>query len=157
MGGCFYELLRLGRTFPPEHASFLHWRSPALVLFFSLHPPMPLFCTFLHFPLPAGTSGVFMCCFGGLRELRVFLCTVLAACGNYRRRKSKPGPVTLEAGHGNFELLLVFWLSVPGVPLAGSRLAPSGSPLGPGGGRGWVGGDLPGAIPASCPLLAAPS
>ena len=64
---------------------------------------------------------------------------------------------TLEAGHGNFELLLVFWLSVPGVPLAGSRLAPSGSPLGPGGGRGWVGGDLPGAIPASCPLLAAPS
>ena len=51
-----------------------------------------LFCIFPS-PLPAGTSGVFMYCFGGLRELRVFLCAVLAACGNYRRRKSKPGPV----------------------------------------------------------------
>jgi hypothetical protein len=68
-GRAFGEFLRLGWTFPPEHASFLHWRSPALVLFFSLHPPRPLFCTFWHFPLPAGTSGVFMYCFGGLREL----------------------------------------------------------------------------------------
>ena len=46
---------------------------------------------------------------------------------------------------------------VPGVPLAGSRLAPSGSPVVVGGRRGWVGVDLPGAIPASCPLSAAPS
>jgi hypothetical protein len=42
-------------------------------------------------------------------------------------------------GHGGFLSSCRFWVLVPGVPLAGSRLAPSGSPVGPGGRRGWVG------------------
>jgi hypothetical protein len=36
-------------------------------------------------------------------------------------------------------------------------LGPPGSPRGPGGRRGRIGVDLPGATPASCPLLAAPA
>jgi hypothetical protein len=89
------EFLRLDGHFRPRLPLFCtgvhpRWFCSSLC---TLHTPMPLFCTFLLFPLPAGTSGVSMYCFGGLRELRVFLCTVLAACGNYRRRKSKPGPV----------------------------------------------------------------
>jgi hypothetical protein len=34
---------------------------------------------------------------------------------------------------------------------------PFREPLGGRGGGGWVGGDLPSAVPASCPLLVAPS
>ena len=51
--------------------------------------------------------------------------------------------LTLEAGHGNFELLLVFWLSVPGVPLAGSRLALPGAPWAPGEGGAGLGETSP--------------
>ena len=37
------------------------------------------------------------------------------------------------------------------------RLAGQGAPVGPGGRRARIGVDPPGATPASCPLLAAPS
>jgi hypothetical protein len=58
--------------FTPTHASFLY---------------------FLTFSLPRGNFGCAVPLFRGPRELRVFLCTALAPCGNYRGRKPKPGPV----------------------------------------------------------------
>jgi hypothetical protein len=48
--------------FTHTHASFLH--------FFAFSPPRGNFgCFHVLFWRPAGTSGVFMYCFGGLREL----------------------------------------------------------------------------------------
>jgi hypothetical protein len=95
----------LQMPFPPSSSKF----GPAHAV------QTPLFVLFYnYFPLTRGNTGCAVPLFRGPRELRVFWCTALAPCGDWRGRKTKTGPVPVENRR--------YWKTLPDSSTRGAAL-----------------------------------